>query len=80
MMSMHSRTAFGLPGKLRIKQRPRVPAICLEIIALGVAFMEVERIISLMPGTGRSMTSPAAILEMVTGSRALILLMGDSVA
>ena len=57
---MVSRIDFGLPGKLKIRQEPRIPAVWRERIAVGVYCNEMERICSPNPGIIRSTTRSVA--------------------
>src|SRR4051794_28167329 len=52
--------AEGLPGRLTIRLRPRVPAIWRERMAVGTLRSETTRISSPKPGRRRSQTASVA--------------------
>ncbi len=52
--------ALGLPGRLRISDRPRMAAVCLERIAVGTFWREVDRISSPKPGSNFSAAASVA--------------------
>ena len=56
--------AVGFPGRLTISVRPRVPAVCLERIAVGTDCSETARINS--PKPGRSLSQTAVVASGVT--------------
>ena len=56
----HSPIAFGLPGRLTIKVRPRVPAVERDKIAVGTRSKLRIRIASPNPGNSRSITARVA--------------------
>src|SRR5262245_385890 len=66
--SRQSRMALGLPGKLTIKERPRMPAICRDRIAVGTTLSETARISSPKPSSSLSQT--ASVASGVTSRRA----------
>lgn len=51
---------LGLPGKFRIRQLPRIPAVCRERIAVGTYFNDMERIFSPKPGINLEHTASVA--------------------
>ncbi len=57
MYSRHSLTALGLPGRLMIRVRPRVPATPRESMPKGVCCRLMARIASAIPGASRSRTA-----------------------
>ena len=65
---MVSLIAFGLPGKLNIKQEPRVPPICLERIAVGTKVNEIALICS--PKPSKILSQTAAVASGVTSRSA----------
>ena len=56
----HSSIAAGLPGRLMISVRPRLPASCRERIAVGTDCKDTARICSPNPGYKRSHTALVA--------------------
>ena len=60
MTAIHSRTPRGLPGRLTMSVRPRIPAIARETIASGDDAAVATRAASGMPGTWRSITRRVA--------------------
>ena len=54
------RMLFGLPGKLMISVRLRMPATARESIQLAVCGREAARIASAIPGASRSITARVA--------------------
>ena len=57
---MVSRIDFGRPGRLKSRHDPRIPAVCLDRIAVGVYLSEIARICSPNPGINRSTTFSVA--------------------
>ena len=55
-----SRQPCGLPGRLTISVRPRMPLTPRESMACGVLASEAARIASAMPGASRSRTASVA--------------------
>ena len=55
---------LGDPGKLTIKQDPRVPAICLDRMAVGTYFRDMDLILS--PKPGRTLSQTAFVASGVT--------------
>src|SRR6266487_3389343 len=67
--SRHSLTALGLPGRLIISVRPRVPATPRESIPKGVCCRLTARIASAIPGASRSITAFVASGVTSRGAR-----------
>ena len=55
---------LGDPGKLTIKQDPLVPAICLDRMAVGTYFREMDLILS--PNPGKTLSQTAFVASGVT--------------
>src|SRR5262249_35642743 len=58
--SRQSRIALGLPGRLTISERPRIPPTCRLRIAVGTTCSDTERISSPKPGKILSHTTSVA--------------------
>lgn len=46
--SMVSRIDFGFPGRLRMRDFPRSPAVCLDSTAVGTYLLELRHVSMLM--------------------------------
>ena len=64
-----SAIAFGLPGKLTIRVRPRIAATPRESIQCGVCSREASRIASAIPGASRSIDGAGRLGGDVVGRR-----------